>query len=246
MTSLERTHVSTQGSYKKKILYIPLRRASRATSHRKEKHFGTLRLETGMESEPVTLLGATYSMTLATLLGAASIAALGSSAGQDTSLGLATAVNVVAAVHYSKMTDLYAKGASTRLVRYADWLITLPLLACELYVWNGVGVAASAVAMASCFLVVLFGYVAHTMRESRGVYAVASGFSVLSMLIALLSIFNDTAAGNYAFQTIVFSGAWLGYPFAEFLPVSESTKDLCFNLLDVFCKGVLAMYSSLM
>mgnify|MGYP001968548362 CR=1 FL=1 len=46
-------------------------------------------------------------------------------------------VNFIASVHYAKMYELFCCGDSTRLIRLADWLVTLPLLAVEFYLWNG-------------------------------------------------------------------------------------------------------------
>ncbi|MAT09491.1 MAG: hypothetical protein CMM02_00645 [Rhodopirellula sp.] len=183
---------------------------------------------------------------------------------------LSTAVNAVACCHYYQIYQARrSKEGDESLVvdvlRYSDWIVTLPLMAHELRLSVTVANQASEFYLPSWSVSVLAGFTVffggvwkfycRSCRKPRTPDQIVIGTgafaaSCVCFLLVTVDLLNglgpiESAARRWLAALTV---AWYGYPVVALArrtdKVSETISDFCFAALDTFTKGGLALYAA--
>lgn len=154
-------------------------------------------------------------------------------------------------------------------LRYADWLVTMPLISLKLLHLAKDGtepsedsflttvlsyriIALSSFVMIASALVAVLAFeidAKHTITKSSSAQFASIFFYVISfacliatgVILVMTSVQYDS---KYTVEIIVFAAVWLCYPFVHFgnLCWELPIKDILYVLLDVFSKPVLSLY----
>ena len=154
-------------------------------------------------------------------------------------------------------------------LRYADWLVTMPLISLKLLHLAKDGtepsedsflttvlsyriIALSSFVMIASALVAVLAFeidAKHTINNSNNAQFARIFFYVISfacliatgVILVMTSVQYDS---KYTVEIIVFAAVWLCYPFVHFwnLCWELPIKDILYVLLDVFSKPVLSLY----
>ena len=166
-----------------------------------------------------------------------------------TSLSVAAMVTGIAAIHYFYMRGVWVETGQTPLVlRYVDWLLTVPLQIIEFYLI----LAAIAVVRAALFWKLMVASVAMLVFGffgELGVYPLllgllgvaAWGYIIYEILLgeaSKISAESGTAASQMAFNALrlIVTIGWAIYPIGYFLGIGEAGSadalNIIYNLAD--------------
>ena len=165
-----------------------------------------------------------------------------------TSLSVAAMVTGIAAIHYFYMRGVWVETGETPLVlRYVDWLLTVPLQIIEFYLI----LAAIAVVRAALFWKLMVASVAMLVFGffgELGVYPLllgllgvaAWGYIIYEIFLgeaSKISAESGTAASQMAFNALrlIVTIGWAIYPIGYFLGIGEPGADalnIIYNLAD--------------
>ena len=166
-----------------------------------------------------------------------------------TSLSVAAMVTGIAAIHYFYMRGVWVETGQTPLVlRYVDWLLTVPLQIIEFYLI----LAAIAVVRAALFWKLMVASVAmleYGFIGDLGVYHLqigllgveAWGYIIYEIFLgeaSKISAESGTAASQMAFNALrlIVTIGWAIYPIGYFLGIGEAGSadalNIIYNLAD--------------
>ncbi|MAW27190.1 MAG: biphenyl 2,3-dioxygenase, partial [Gammaproteobacteria bacterium] len=166
-----------------------------------------------------------------------------------TSLSVAAMVTGIAAIHYFYMRGVWVETGQTPLVlRYVDWLLTVPLQIIEFYLI----LAAIAVVRAALFWKLMVASVAMLVFGffgELGVYPLllgllgvaAWGYIIYEIFLgeaSKISAESGTAASQMAFNALrlIVTIGWAIYPIGYFLGIGEAGSadalNIIYNLAD--------------
>jgi hypothetical protein len=169
-----------------------------------------------------------------------------------TSLTVAAMVTGIAAIHYFYMRGVWIQdGASPVVLRYVDWLLTVPLQIVEFYLI----LAAIAVVSVSVFwrlliasvVMLVGGYIGET--QAGGAMGIAFWVGMVAWLYIIWEIFKGeasqisaskgTAASKKAFNALrwIVTVGWAIYPIGYFYGTGATPNDIAnlnviYNLAD--------------
>ena len=168
----------------------------------------------------------------------------------------------IAGYHYFRMWSAWAAGAVNEGYRYADWLITVPLLIIELLIVLGVTADRRKKLMTTLVpatvLMIGLGYPGETSSSDGTKWT----FWVLSMLpfLYILSTLSKELKAAGARETGAVSAAiksattillltWLVYPIGYLFPVifdagnegAETARQLAYTVADITAKGLFGL-----
>lgn len=183
----------------------------------------------------------TYSLGAAGFLGIALFQALAASFAASATAtlgnGLGSAVCLVAGLHYQWMRP--QTGRENVATRYSDWYLTTVLMLVEFFVlanalrdrWPWLVGASLA-----CELMLLGGHVA-TLGSGRA-RSVAFGAGMVAGVVLAVCFVAGTAGDHDNQWMYAFAAVWLLYPAAFW---AGRYQAVCYNLLDVYSKGVFGL-----
>ena len=164
----------------------------------------------------------------------------------------------IAGYHYFRMWSGWAEGTVNEGYRYADWLITVPLLVIELLIVLGVTADRRKKLMTSLVpatvLMIGLGYPGETSANETTKWT----FWVLSMIPFLYILFTlsgelkaakarETGAVSTSITnaTRILLITWLVYPIAYLIPVvftvsdgAEAGRQIAYTIADITAKGL--------
>jgi bacteriorhodopsin len=170
------------------------------------------------------------------------------------SSALASLILFIAYFHYSKMTNLYNSdnidNNKLLLIRYSDWIITVPLLIIELFIllnWIDVNDDGTLnitnynefyACIILSILMIVFGFVGEISENNKNIFF---GLSMVSLILIGIIIYslnnklNEKSQNDWILFIFLF---WIFYAvgFNKFIPNSN----LLYNGLDLLTKGVFA------
>jgi bacteriorhodopsin len=152
--------------------------------------------------------------------------------------GIGAMVCLIAASVYHRMKT--TSGAEVEDLRYADWLITCPLMLWEIYVLLGIDIARhawsfalSVVAITVC--IVLGRRAVESKQSKRALYFTLATAAFVIMLVNI-GLFTDWSRPKHV-APLAFLGVWALYPLAFW-----EKSGAAYNLLDLVSKGVFGLY----
>ncbi len=226
-----------------------------------------------MEGEKIAKT--TFSTVRATFGGLAAYTALRSLNTDDNKKQLTTAIAclilLIAFFHYSKMMTLYEQKNYDELIliRYSDWIITVPLLIFELFLlmeWIEVGEDGKLdfkylwefwVCIIFALIMLLSGYVGETMDSSKTglkifLFAVACISLIIIGCIVLWLYNKDNKEGGK--WIIGFFLIWVAYAYGYgkqllskdpgYNSLEDNSVNIVYNISDLFSKGVFAFVAT--
>lgn len=165
----------------------------------------------------------------------------------------------IAGYHYYRMWSLWSSGATNEGYRYADWLITVPLLVIELLIVLGVTAERRKSLMKTLVpaaaLMIALGYPGEVASSTGTKWL----FWILAMLPFAYILFvlvgelkaarareTGTVAGLIRTATVILLGTWLVYPVAYLFPVifgashegAEAARQLGYTVADITAKAL--------
>ena len=172
-----------------------------------------------------------------------------------TSLTVSGLVTLIAAVHYFYMRDVWVStGTSPTEFRYIDWLLTVPLLMVEFYLFmSAVGKVPGRVfwnLFGASTIMLIFGYMGEAGMMDHGLafaLSMASWFYVIWYIIkgeasqVNASLANPNVQKAYKTMTLLVTVGWAIYPLGYFLGylgggADAGTMNLIYNLADFWNK----------
>ncbi len=165
----------------------------------------------------------------------------------------------IAGYHYYRMWSLWSSGATNEGYRYADWLITVPLLVIELLIVLGVTAERRKSLMKTLVpasaLMIALGYPGEVASSTGTKWL----FWILAMLPFAYILFvlvgelkaarareTGPVAGLIRTATVILLGTWLVYPVAYLFPVifgashegAEAARQLGYTVADITAKAL--------
>jgi bacteriorhodopsin len=165
----------------------------------------------------------------------------------------------IAGYHYYRMWSLWSSGATNEGYRYADWLITVPLLVIELLIVLGVTAERRKSLMKTLVpaaaLMIALGYPGEVASSTGTKWL----FWILAMLPFAYILFvlvgelkaarareTGAVAGLIRTATVILLGTWLVYPVAYLFPVifgashegAEAARQLGYTVADITAKAL--------
>ena len=184
--------------------------------------------------------------------------------------GIASLILIIAFFHYDKMNKLYEENDSEDnkkliLVRYSDWIVTVPLLIFELFLlmdWikvdddgnfstKNIKLLYSTIAL-SIFMLIS-GYIGETSTSNGNCSRIYFTFSCLCLvgifgIIYKLYMDNNDKENERRLWIILFFAIWVAYAFGfgAKLLYNKNPKwtNLIYNITDLFSKGMFAFLTT--
>lgn len=165
----------------------------------------------------------------------------------------------IAGYHYYRMWSGWAEGTLNEGYRYADWLITVPLLVIELLIVLGVTRERRKKLMASLVpatvLMIGLGYPGEVASDNGTkwlfwILAMLPFFYILYVLNSELKAAGARETGEVSKSikaaTVVLIATWMVYPIAYLFPVifepthegAETARQIGYTLADITAKGL--------
>lgn len=183
---------------------------------------------------------------------------------------LSAAVNAVALCHYYQIYQARRSNGDDAsllvdVLRYSDWIVTLPLMAHELRLSVEVANQASQFTLPAWSVSVLAGFTiffggvwkffCRSCRKPRTTDQIVIGTGAFAAsCVCFLLVTVDLLSGIGPIQSsarrwlAALTAAWFGYPLVALVrrtdKVTEFASDFCFSALDTFTKGGLALYAA--
>lgn len=171
---------------------------------------------------------------------------------QKASLVLGIMVCVIAFLHYIYMQSSIENVERVTQLRYSDWVVTTPLLLVEFLFILGMSDAASwkeewpkvLVLLGTCVAMVECGRraeVDYGVVSNRAWFGAGCVFGVACATFFLWTAIPRVTRSNW--WILLFAGLWIAYPLAYALP--HGTRDVAYNVLDIFTKAAMGLVLSL-
>ena len=159
-------------------------------------------------------------------------------------MNVETTVSLVASIVYSIFNEKMKASPKVKLeefteIRYLDWMITTPLIILALLLFYNQG--PSTISATAFFLITILnwgmlgaGYMGEKGTVSRQVGG-AVGFAFFAAVLVMIWMYCIPKGTNIS-AFVAFAGLWAGYGVAYYL--DEKTKNISYNILDVFSKAL--------
>lgn len=167
---------------------------------------------------------------------------------------LSSLILFIAFYHYAKLSDPNLDKDQRKLIRYSDWIITVPLLILELFLineWVFVGedgkidLGTIDWTLPTCLilsiLMVVFGYISASLYD--GWFIVSCICLVLIALVVgskYVDDYNNEETISWWQVPVIFFVLWIVYPILFGLD-ENGNVEIWYNLLDFITKGVFAL-----
>lgn len=159
-------------------------------------------------------------------------------------MNLETTISLVASIVYGIFNEKMKASPKVKLeefteIRYLDWMITTPLIILALLLFYNQD--PSTISAISFFLIAILnwgmlgaGYMGEKGSVKREVGG-AVGFAFFAAVLIMIFLYCIPKGSNLS-AFIAFAVLWTGYGVAYYL--DEETKNISYNILDVFSKAL--------
>lgn len=170
---------------------------------------------------------------------------------------LSSLILFIAFYHYTKLSDPNLNEKQRKLIRYSDWIITVPLLILELFLindWVFVGEdgkidlgtidSTLPICLILSILMVVFGYISKSASLCDW-WFVAS--CICLILIGVIignkykNDYDDEETISWWQVPAIFFVLWVVYPILFGFDKNGTNVEIWYNLLDFITKGVFAL-----
>lgn len=161
---------------------------------------------------------------------------------------LGASVCAIAGIHYRWMREKFNDISEMTATRYSDWYITTILMLIEFFNLAGTLVSRWGWllgACLSCELMIISGHIATVNRMNKYRYYLIYVFGILCSFVLIICYLIGTVLDNSNDNTWmhIFASLWILYPFAFW---TESYKNLTYNILDFYAKGIFGLVLGLL
>lgn len=159
-------------------------------------------------------------------------------------MNLETTISLVASIVYSLFNEKIKASPKVKLeefteIRYLDWMITTPLIILALLLFYNQGAATISATAFSLIVILNWGMLGAGYMGEKGTVprqmGGGVGFAFFAALLLMIWMYCIPKGSNTA-AFFAFAGLWTGYGVAYYL--DERTKNISYNILDVFSKAL--------